>query len=64
MEQLKIPMPVDGVQVVIIREGGGWCVKRSTHRPGDGWTETEVYPRLLWSEAEDLVLVLIATALD
>jgi hypothetical protein len=56
-EQLRIPMPVIGVQVTLERVSGrGWNLVR---RQDAGWSPGEKYRELTTDEALDVALTLL-----
>jgi hypothetical protein len=59
-EQLRIPMPIIGVQVTLERiSGRGWVLVERLRRQDAGWSPGERYRDLTTDEALDLCLTLL-----
>jgi hypothetical protein len=59
-EQLRIPMPIIGVQVSLVKEPGrGWCLVKRSRRQDLGWMAEERYEQLSTDEALDVCLTLL-----
>lgn len=59
-EQLRIPMPVIGVQVSLERVSGrGWTLVQRLRRQDSGWSPGEKYRELTTDEALDVALTLL-----
>jgi hypothetical protein len=59
-EQLRIPMPVIGVQVTLERVSGrGWNLVQRIRRQDAGWSPGEKYRELTTDEALDVALTLL-----
>lgn len=60
-EQLRIPMPIVGVQVNLERvPGRGWGLVLRHRRQDLGWSTGERYGSMTTEEALDLLLTLLA----
>lgn len=59
-EQLRIPMPIIGVQVSLERVSGrGWTLVQRVRRQDSGWSVGERYRELTTDEALDVTLTLL-----
>lgn len=57
-EQLALPLPYDGVQVVVSKDGHGrHSVRVLVHEPGAGWSRRNLYDRLTGDEALDVAFI-------
>ncbi len=58
--QLRIPMPVIGVQVTLERVSGrGWTLVQRIRRQDSGWSPGEKYRDMTTDEALDVALTLL-----